>query len=260
MVWWLGQHGFAVRTRRALLYLDPFLTPLEGREVPPMLAPSQLAGATAVFGSHDHADHIDRPAWPAIAAADPALRFVIPQLLIPRVAAGTGIPVTRFVGIDDRVAAEVGGVRFTGVAAAHEFLDRDPATGLHPYLGAVIEVDGVTLFHSGDCCVYEGLHATLRAWRFDAMLLPINGRCARRLAAGCIGNMTYQEAADLAGAMAPGVTVPAHWDMFAHNSEDPARFTEYMRVKYPRLRVHRPRHGERFEVAAVGAVAAGRGA
>jgi L-ascorbate metabolism protein UlaG (beta-lactamase superfamily) len=57
--------------------------------------------------------------------------------------------------------------------------------------------------------------------------------------------MTYQEAADLAGAMRPGAVIPAHYEMFAANSADVNDFVEYVRVKYPAQRVVAPRHGER---------------
>jgi L-ascorbate metabolism protein UlaG (beta-lactamase superfamily) len=245
-VWWLGQHSFVLKLGATVVCLDPFLSPLPGRQVPPLLAPADLAGAALVCGSHDHIDHIDRDVWPAIAAAAPACRFVVPELLRERLAADLRMPQARFLGLDDGTAAECAGVRISGVAAAHEFLDRDPATGRYPYLGYVLEGNGCTLYHSGDTCVYEGLQTKLRRWRFAAAFLPINGRDARRLRAGCIGNMTWQEAADLAGALAPGLTVPAHFDMFAMNSADPALFADYMAVKYPHLRVHVPRHADVF--------------
>ena len=81
-LWWLGQHGFAVKLGGTVLYIDPLLSDLPGRRVPPLLGPSQVANARLVLGSHDHADHIDRPAWPALAAASPDARFVVPLLLI----------------------------------------------------------------------------------------------------------------------------------------------------------------------------------
>lgn len=66
----------------------------------------------------------------------------------------------------------------------------------------------------------------------DAELLPINGRDAKRLLRNCIGNMTYQEAADLAGDVRPKMVIPGHWDMFADNSEDPELFKKYIEAKY----------------------------
>lgn len=147
---------------------------------------------------------------------------------------------------DDTIDA--GPIRITGIPAAHEFLDRDTQTGRYPYLGYVVEGGGVTLYHAGDTCLYEGLHARLRCWKLDAAFLPINGRDARRLAAHCIGNMTYQEAADLAGSLAPRLTLPTHFDMFAMNSEDPELFMEYMKVKYPDLKAVLCEYGKGVQV------------
>ena len=47
--------------------------------------------------------------------------------------------------------------------------------------------------------------------------------------------MTYQEAADLAGWLDVPLVIPAHYDMFAMNLEDPQKFLDYMQVKYPAL-------------------------
>jgi L-ascorbate metabolism protein UlaG (beta-lactamase superfamily) len=246
--WWLGQHGFAVKLGRTVCYLDAFLTPLAGRLVPPVLKPEELTNADLVLGSHDHADHIDRDAWPKIATASPRATFVVPALLRKRIVREVGLPGDRVLGVDQDLTIEAGGVLVTAVPAAHEFLDCDPQTGLHPYVGFVLESDGFRIYHAGDTCLYEGMQALLRRWTFDLALLPINGRDAKRLAAGYIGNLTYQEAADLAGAIRPGLTVPTHFEMFAMNSEDPRLFLDYMRVKYPDLPTHLPCHGKRAVV------------
>lgn len=50
-LWWLGQHGFAVRLGDTVLYIDAFLTDLPGRQVPPLLEPSQVTNAHLVLGS-----------------------------------------------------------------------------------------------------------------------------------------------------------------------------------------------------------------
>lgn len=244
-LWWLGQASYLVKLGRTVLALDPFLSAHAGRQVPALLQPAELKEVSLVFGTHDHRDHIDRPSWPAIARAAPAALFVVPAALLPRLAADLRLPSARFVGLDDGAFIDLNGVRVTGIAAAHEFLDRDPATGRYPYLGYLIEANGFALFHSGDSCAYEGLQTKLSRWQLDLALLPINGRDAVRLAAKCIGNMTYQEAADLAGALGPATTIPMHYDMFAKNSENPRLFLDYMRVKYPRLKARLCRHGER---------------
>ena len=244
--WWLGQLSYILKVGDRVLYLDPYLSASPGRTTPPLLAPGDVRHAAVVTGSHDHADHIDRPVWPALAAASPGAKFVVPDLLRKGLAADLRIPEDRFVGLDDGTAAEVGGLRISGVAAAHEFLDRDKASGRHPYLGYVIEASGCRIYHAGDTCRYEGLETHLKRWPgFDLAFLPINGRDAVRLKAGCIGNMTYQEAVDLAGAVGVRLAVPSHWDMFKNNSEDPRKFADYLAVKFPRVRCLVPRHGER---------------
>jgi len=247
--WWLGQMGFVVKLGRTVLYLDAYLSDNPRRRVPPILKPEEATHAEFILGTHDHSDHIDRKSWPAMAAASPDARFVVPRSVLPRLSDDLGIDAERFVGLDDGERVELNGAAITAIASAHEFLERDAATGAHRFLGYIIEGSGVTLYHAGDTCRYEGLETRLKARRFDAVFLPINGRDAKRLAANCIGNMTYQESADLAGAVAPRLTVPGHWDMFAANGEDPQLFADYMRVKYPRLAVKVCDYGERVELA-----------
>jgi L-ascorbate 6-phosphate lactonase len=243
-LWWLGQHGFILKLGSAVAYLDAYLSPHELRRVPPQLAPGEVTNAALVIGSHDHGDHVDRDAWPLIAQASPRARFGVPALLLPRLAADLGVDASRFVGFDDGTVASVAGFEVRAIAAAHELLDRDPLTGRHPYLGFVVKANGCTVYHAGDCCRYEGLETVLRAVSPDVMILPINGRDARRLRENCIGNMTYQEAADLAGSVKPSLVIPAHFEMFAFNSENPVLFKEYVEVKYPGLRTVIPSHGE----------------
>ncbi len=251
-LWWLGQMSFIVKLGRTVIGIDLFLSPHPRRQIPALLAPDQATGFDLLIGTHDHTDHIDRKAWPAIARASPAARFVVPAFVLPKLARDLRIPPDRFIGLDDGTCAEARGIHLTGVASAHEFLDRDPATGRHPYLGCVIEANGFRLYHSGDCCVYEGLQTRLACRPLDLAILPINGRDAVRLASGCLGNMTYQEAADLAGALRPGLTIPGHYDMFAANAENPRLFLDYMRVKYPRLKTRLGRYGEHLVLRGAG--------
>ncbi len=246
--WWLGQHSFIVKLGDTVVLADPFLSPLAGRRVPPLLNPEQVRGVQIVLGSHDHADHIDRPAWPALAAANPQAVFVVPAPVAPGLRRDLGLGIDRVIGLCDGESMERGGVTVTALPAAHELLERPSVAGAYAYLGFVVKGNGVTVYHAGDTCLYEGLQERLRGPRPQVMFLPINGRDAKRLRSGCIGNMTYQEAADLAGALEPALTVPAHFEMFAGNTEDPALFADYMAVKYPGLRTLVPIHGAQTRV------------
>lgn len=233
--WWLGQASFIVKLGDAVVLIDPFLSPMEGRRVPPLFSGADARGiVTAVFCTHDHDDHLDPEAVRQLSANTDAV-FVAPRVHAAKMAS-LGASAERLVSMNDGETASAGGVTVYAVKSSHEFLDRTP-DGLFPYLGYVIQGAGKTLYHSGDSVWWEGLQARLSRWTFDAVMLPINGRDARRLSTGCIGNMVYQEAADLAGGLDVALTVPMHYDMFAHNAEDPSLFAEYVRVKYPGRRV-----------------------
>lgn len=245
--WWLGQHGFVVKLGEKVLYLDPYLSDAQSRTVPPLLVPEEITRADIITGSHDHSDHIDRAVWPKLAKASPEAEFVAPQLILDRgLAEDLGIHADRFIGLTDGSSRTAGGIRITGVAAAHERLDVDADTGLNPYLGYMVEGNGCRIYHAGDTCKYEGLETRLKELGpFDVVFLPINGRDAERLKSGCIGNMTYQEAVDLAGEIDTRVAVPTHFEMFADNSEDPRKFVDYLRVKFPGVTPLVPQHGRR---------------
>jgi L-ascorbate metabolism protein UlaG (beta-lactamase superfamily) len=247
--WWLGQHSFILKLGDTVVLADPFLSPLAGRLVPSLLKPEEVRGVQIVLGSHDHADHIDRPAWPAMAAANPEAVFVVPAPVAPGLQRDLRLGEARIIGLRDGESVTKGGVTVSALPAAHEILERPSIPGAYAHLGFVVKGNGVILYHAGDTCLYEGMQDRLRAHRPQIMFLPINGRDAKRLRAGCIGNMTYQEAADLAGALEPALTVPAHFEMFAGNTEDPALFAEYMAVKYPALRTCVPVHGVPTRVA-----------
>jgi len=251
--WWLGQHSFVVKAGGRILYFDPYLEPSERRLVPPLLLPKEVRHADWVFGSHDHTDHIDPYAIQGIASASKQARFVVSRVAAQHLAE-LGVPEGRVVALDEGLTYEEDGLRISAIAAAHEFFDRDAVMG-YPYLCFIVETGGVTIVHTGDTCRYDGMLWKLRQWSPDILFLPINGRDAARLRRGCIGNMTYQEAADLAGELRPRLVVPSHYDMFEDNSADPALFAAYIGVKYPGLQYWIGGHGERVDLSPATALA-----
>ncbi len=233
--WWLGQHTFIVKLGPTRAVIDPFLSPLDDRLVPPLFQPEDAAGVLdLVLCTHDHLDHIDPVAVTGLAEKTNA-PFVAPRAHRQRMLS-LGVPPNRLLLLDDGEAARCAGIEIHAVKAAHEFFDRTPE-GWHPFLGYVLTGAGKTVYHAGDTVWWEGLQARLSAWTFDLALVPINGRDADRYARDVLGNMTFQEAADLVGGLDVALTVPAHYDMFAYNAEDPDKFRKYMQVKYPDKRV-----------------------
>ena len=232
-VWWLGQMGLLVKMGETVLCVDYFASEGYGRQVPPPVPAREVTGIDAFLGTHDHLDHIDHRSWRVWAESCPGARFVFPRLHTQSVAAD-GIAPSRCLGLNDGEECRVGEVTVRAVAAAHEFLAPDRETGLYPCLQYVIEGGGIRIWHAGDTVRYEGMLPKLKALGpFDAALLPINGRDGARYRRNCIGNLTFQEAADLAGEVRPALAIPGHWDMFADNPGDPFAFADYLDAKYP---------------------------
>lgn len=223
-LWWLGQSGFLIETRSGILVVDPYLsehltTKYAKTEKPHVrmtaspLRGDDLRNVDVVLASHRHSDHLDPGTAPAILTASPAARLVVPRSLVDH-AAGIGIDAQRIDGIDTGETREIAGFRIRAVPSAHEGLDTD-AHGHHLYVGFVIEVEGLRLYHSGDGVVYDGLFDGLRPAPFDVLFLPINGRDPPR---GVPGNMSASEAVDLATRIRPRFVVPHHYDMFTFNT------------------------------------------
>jgi len=252
-LWWLGQHSWVMKAASAVIGLDLYLSPSPKRLAPPLLSPDVADLFTLFCCSHEHSDHLDMPILPRLAAANPNASFVVPAAVAGRVrqALPASTPVKPMRG-DDAVSLDA--ITVYALPAAHELLDVSPDYGSR-FLGFVVEADGVRVWHSGDTCNYEGLLTRLLAFRpLDVALVPINGRDAERLARGCIGNMTWQEAVDIVGLLAPRVAAPAHFGMFANNTEDPAKFVSYLQVKFPEQKTVVFRAGEGWKLDAAGAV------
>ena len=245
--WWLGQASVIVKLAGKIIYIDPYLSPEAGRLTPPLLRPDQVTNADLVLCSHDHGDHIDPGSLPGIAAASPQTIFVVPEPTVQRVVA-LGIDIPRIQGMNDAQTFNAAPLSVTAIKAKHEFFDRTPE-GNYQYLGYVLSAGNTYLYHSGDTLTYDGLLGSLGNYDLSVAFVPINGRDAQRYQAGCLGNMTYQEAVDLVGELAPRLAVPMHYDMFANNSEDPGRFLEYLNAKYPKVNAWVGSPGQRVEVA-----------
>jgi L-ascorbate metabolism protein UlaG (beta-lactamase superfamily) len=233
VLWWLGQMGLAIKMGETVLCVDQYASKSpKGLVLPPSPA-EDVSGVTAFLGTHDHSDHMDHPSWRVWAQTCPDALFVFPRAHRQSVLAD-GIREENCRGLNDGESCRVGEITVRAVAAAHEFLAPDPQTGLYPCLQYIIEGNGLRIYHAGDTLRYEGMLSKLRAFGpIDAALLPINGRDGARYRRNCIGNMTFQEAADLAGELRPGLVIPGHWDMFADNPGDPDAFADYLDAKYP---------------------------
>ena len=83
-------------------------------------------------------------------------------------------------------------------------------------MGYVFDFDGITLYHSGDCCIYDGMKEAVG--QVDIAMLPVNGRSYYRLRSNTIGNMTLEEAVRFAKGAEAQLFIPMHFDLFRSNS------------------------------------------
>jgi L-ascorbate metabolism protein UlaG (beta-lactamase superfamily) len=228
--WPLGQSGFLIKSRFGTFVIDPYLSESLTRKYANTARPhvrmtrAPLRGADLSFvdlmiASHKHSDHLDPETTREILDASPRASLIIPEALRDY-AVGLGLDDRRLIGLDAGGTVEFGGARIRAIPSAHEGLDVDDS-GRHLYLGYVIEIDGIRLYHSGDTIVYDRLIGELGAAAFDLLFLPINGRDRAR---GVPGNMNIAEAIDLACAVRPRYVVPHHYDMFTFNSANVAEF------------------------------------
>ena len=238
-LWWHGQSSFLLRGAGATVLVDPFLSAHPDRVVPPPFAPEEATGIDLVLITHDHLDHLDDEALPGIAAASPAARFVLPEPVAGRLT-DLGVAEERVLPAQPGRPLEVSGVRIDPVPACHGVDPADAYTfgrelsgGLVRYLGYVLDVGGVRLYHAGDTVHYDGIEETVRALAPEVALLPINGRSPEREAVGIVGNLDEREAVDLAAAVGVATLVPMHFDMFAGNPGDPGLVVDLVRREHP---------------------------
>jgi L-ascorbate metabolism protein UlaG (beta-lactamase superfamily) len=260
-LWWLGQAGFRLRDAsgpRPIVYLDPFLTPSDARSWQAPISPAELAQADVVCVSHEHTDHLDRPALQA-AASEPGARFtlVLPRPLVHDGVA-LGMPEDRVIGAQPGQTIELQGIHIDAVPARHGVNVSDSynfgeqlSDGLVRYLGYVVDVGGVRVYHAGDCIPYEGQAERVGALRPDLALLPINGRdFFRETEHNIVGNMDAREAARLASDIGAQVLVPMHWELFEHNRGFPRDLLAFVTDRYPTLSVLVLGRGARFTYTA----------
>lgn len=229
-LWWLGQAGFAIRRGADLLLVDPYLSDTlavkyrgklfpHARMVPPPVEAAEITGVSTVLCTHGHTDHMDPGSIADLHLANDPL-FVIPRSEAAK-GAERGIRPTRLLGLDAGESVTfTSGITVHAVPAAHEDVTVDES-GQNLFLGYVIDIDGLRIYHSGDCAPYDGQAGIIRALDVDLALLPVNGRDEYRRSNGVPGNFHWHEAVDLCRSAGVPRLLCHHWGMFEFNSADP---------------------------------------
>jgi L-ascorbate metabolism protein UlaG (beta-lactamase superfamily) len=230
-LWWLGQSGFLLQWQGIHVLLDPYLSNSltkrysetdkpHVRMTELVIDPARLSFADVITSTHNHTDHLDAETLCPILAANPQVKLVVAEanraFVADRLKVDAGVPI----GLDDGTSVEISGIRFAGVASAHETLECDDR-GRARFLGYVLQFGDWTVYHSGDTLRYPGMSEKLHPFGVDVALLPINGRAPERRVAG---NLSGSEAAQLAKDIDAKLVIPCHFDMFEFNTASPTEF------------------------------------
>lgn len=255
-LWWLGQSGFALKWGDAIIFIDPYLSEHLTAKYASTARPHVRMTAAPFRGTdvrrldlllatHKHSDHLDPGAMPDLLRNCAGARLAVPRALVDH-ATAMGVDRARIIAADadqeirypirDREAI------VHPIPSAHEQLDYSPSDG-YPYLGYILQLGRRTIYHSGDCVLYDGLAERLQRFRLDLALLPINGRDPAR---GVPGNFTMAEAAQVAADANAQWLVPMHYDMFTFNTVGIGDFVTHMRVRHPQQQYRVLRCGERW--------------
>jgi L-ascorbate 6-phosphate lactonase len=251
--WNLGQAGILLKGTEedGLLCIDPYLTrSIEEknpetefiRAFPPVIDPGMLRDLNGVLVTHGHDDHLDLSSIKEIARVSDSI-FGIPAPLVPMVQ--EHVDNKNIHSAKDGESFLIKGFKITPVPTAHTTYETD-SLGNHVFLGYLLEVNGIRLFHSGDTIVTPELIDKVKEFKPHVAFLPINGADYFRTSRGIIGNMSSREAADFSAAVGVDLIVPIHYDMFPNNRENPASFVDYLFQRYPNQKFHMMVPGERF--------------
>jgi L-ascorbate metabolism protein UlaG (beta-lactamase superfamily) len=229
--WWLGQAGFAFQYADTRIMIDPYLSnsladKYEGSEfphirmAPPPVRPEEINKLDFVLCTHRHSDHMDPGTLPVLAKNNRDCLFIIPRSE-QKAAIERGIPLTQIRPINaDESIQLTSKIRVHAIPSAHVNIETNQNND-HRYLGYIMNIGKISVYHSGDCVPYPQLVPNLQKYKIDIALLPINGRDALRQSRGVPGNFTFEEAVDICRQVHIPILLMHHFGMFEFNTVDP---------------------------------------
>ncbi len=252
-VFYLGQEGILIKSKAGYLLIDAYLsdytdqnccteTVIWKRKYDAPISASELDFVDYVLCTHPHYDHADPYTLTALNKVNPKATYLVPYALKDALLS-YGIDASKIQCMDADETLSFGELQITAIAAAHEALLKD-ADGHDSALGYKLNINGTTVFHAGDCCVYDGLAERIQ--NVDIGFLPINGRDYFRLRDDVIGNMDSREAILLAKETNMGMLIPIHYDLYDANNVNPAYFVDCLYRFHPTQAFHMFMPGERY--------------
>ena len=230
-IWWLGQSGYLLQYKGKRALIDPYLSDSLTKKYADtdkphvriserVIDPELLPRIDLVSSSHNHTDHLDAETLLPILKKYPACRIIVPEANREFACKRLMIDIQIPTGLNDGQTHHEDWISITAIPAAHNEIDRDEK-GNCRYLGYMIHLAGITIYHSGDTLLYDGMEEQISKHHPDLALLPINGNDPARKVAG---NLNASEAVSLTKACKIPVVIPCHYDLFAFNTANVNEF------------------------------------
>ncbi len=174
-IFWLGHDSFRFTGSRTV-YFDPW--------------DAEGPAADIILISHDHDDHCDPASVKRLSGPETRI-FTEKKSADKLLAAGITAKISVMSPGDE---AEAFGVKIKALPAYN--VDKNFHPKENGYLGFVVEMDGLSVYHAGD----TDFIPEMKGLRPQVALLPVSGTYV----------MTAEEAVRAALAIGPGVAIPMH--------------------------------------------------
>lgn len=251
-LFYLGQEGFLIKHEETYILIDPYLSDYVDqncctetvkwiRRYPAPILAEEFDFVDYVLCTHDHFDHADPDTLSKLARINTKAKFIVPAPIRETIQS-YNIPADRIIDAIAGKTLNLNGCDIIPVPAAHEELRTDE-NGNYCDLGYKILFGNLSLYHGGDCCLYDGL--TERLMNVDILMVPVNGRSYyKRYVEDIIGNMTCEEAVILAKETQADMIIPMHYDLYDCNRINPAQFVDCLFSMNPMQKFHMFAPGE----------------
>lgn len=225
---YLGQCGFLLEDGNLRIVTDPYLSDSVDRnhyskETPwKRLYPAPVTLAELnpdiILISHGHDDHMDPDTLGLYRALGGEAPIIVPA---PEIYTVDRWGLKNICPARAESSFKIKHATITPIPCAHTQFHTDEL-GRFFELSYIIDMGNrKRVFFGGDMSLYDGLERRLQDANLSLLLLPANGRDAKRTNLGIIGNTTAEEAAKLSAALCVP-WIPMHHDLYDINRCEPS--------------------------------------